>query len=121
MVSTNYVIADCNKHRCNSLRKKIGVYRSVQCVGSYSKERDLLESTWLKKPDVALIHIGDHDLNAFSALKRIKEITPEVKVVFYSDTADYAVDAYESGADYFLPLPADDIKIGKMVLRYINY
>lgn len=71
-------------------------------------------------PDLALIYIGDSQLNAFSALERIKEITPEVNVVFYSEEPDYALDAYEKGADYFLNLPVDDIKIGKLVFRYLN-
>ncbi len=102
------------------LRKKIDIYRSASCIGSFVNEKDFLESTWLEQPDLALIYIGDRQLNAVSALKRIKEITPEVNVVFYSEESDYALDAYDKGADYFLNLPVDDIKIGKLVLRYLN-
>lgn len=120
MIFTNYIIADSDRERCSILQKKIDLYRNVSCVGSFSKEVGLLENTWLQRPDVVLIHVGDHRLNAFSALRRIKEVTPEVKVVFYSGQSDYAVDAYEKGADYFLLLPADDIRIAKLVLRYIG-
>lgn len=116
----DYMIADSDKKRCSAIRKKIDIYRSVHCKGSFANERELLERTWLEQPEVVLLYVGDGGLNAFSALKRIKEITPEVNVVFYSDKNDYAMDAYNKGADYFLPLPVDDIKIGKLVFRYIG-
>ena len=120
MILTDYMIADCDKKRCSFLRKRIDIYRCINCVGSFGKEVDLLEKTWIEHPEMVLVYAGDHQLNAFSVLKRIKEVTPEVKVVFYSEQSDYAMDAYERGADYFLPLPADDIQIGKLVLRYIR-
>ena len=120
MILTDYMIADCNKKRCSALQKKINLYRSVNCVGSFGKEVELLEKTWLEHPDLVLVYAGDLKLNAYSVLKRIKEVTPEVKVVFYSEQNDYAMDAYEKGADYFLPLPADDIQIGKLIFRYIG-
>lgn len=120
MILTDYIIADCDKKRCGILQDKIGVYKSVRCAGSFDKERDLLEKTWLEQPEAVLVYVGDYQINAFSALKRIKEITPEVKVVLYSDQSDYAMDAYALGADYFLVLPVDDIKIGKLVFRYIG-
>ncbi len=113
------MIADSDKKRCSAIRKKIDIYRCVNCKGSFVNERDLLERTWLEQPEVVLLYVGDGGLNAFSALKRIKEITPEVSVVFYSDKSDYAMDAFNKGADYFLPLPVDDIKIGKLVFRYM--
>lgn len=116
----NYMIADSDKKRCSLLQKKIDIYRSVNCAGSFAKEVELLEKTWLLLPEVVLVHAGDQKLNAYSVLKRIKEVTPEVRVVFYSEDSDYAMDAYDKGADYFLPLPVDDILIGKLVFRYIG-
>jgi DNA-binding NarL/FixJ family response regulator len=120
MIFTDYMIADCNKKRCSLLQKRINLYRSANCVGSFGKEVELLEKTWIEHPEVVLVYAGDQKLNAYSVLKRIKEVTPDVKVVFYSEQNDYAMDAYEKGADYFLPLPVDDIKIGKLVFRYIG-
>lgn len=116
----NYMIADCNKKRSGYLQKKIDIYRSVNCIGNFGKELDILEKTWLQQPEVVLVYAGDQKLNAYSVLKRIKEVTPEVKVVLYSEKSNYAIDAYDKGADYFLPLPADDIQIGKLVFRYIG-
>lgn len=115
----NYMIADCSKKRCSLLQKRVNQYRSASCTGSFVKEVELLERVWLEKPDLVLVHVGDQRLNAYSALKRIKEVTPEVKVVFYSECSEYAIEAYDKGADYFLPLPANDIQIGKLVFRYL--
>ena len=81
---------------------------------------EFLEKVWLEKPDLVLVYLGEQKLNAYSVLKRIKEVTPEVKVVFYSECSEYAFEAYEKGADYFLPLPADDIRIGRMVFRFLG-
>jgi len=120
MSDTDYMIADRDKERCLSLQKKIDLYRRANCVGSFGKEVELLEKTWLELPEVVLVYAGDFKLNAFSVLKRIKEVTPEIKVVFYSEQNNYALDAYEKGADYFLPLPGDDITIGKLVFRYMR-
>lgn len=116
----NYMIADCNKKRSSLLQKRIDIYRSVNCIGSFAKEVEILEKAWLQQPQVVLVYAGDQKLNAYSVLKRIKEVTPEVKVVLYSEQSNYAIDAYDKGADYFLSLPADDIQIGKMVFRYIG-
>jgi len=120
MSDTNYMIADSDKKRCLSLQKKINLYRRANCVGSFGKEVELLKKTWLELPEVVLVYAGDLKLNAYSVLKRIKEVTPEIKVVFYSEENHYALDAYEKGADYFLPLPVDDITVGKLVFRYMG-
>lgn len=117
----DYMIADCNKNRCGKLQKKLSLYRSVSCAGSFMAERELLEKAWLEQPDLVLVYIGDNNLNAFSVLTRIKEVTPNVKVAFFSEKSEYAMDAYNNGADYFLPFPADDIQIGKLVFRYIGH
>ena len=114
------MIADSNRKRSSVLQKKIDAYNSIRCAGSFSGERELLERTWLEVPNVVLVYMGDPDLNAFSVLQRIKAVTPEVKVVFYSEKSEYAMDAYEKGADYFLQMPADDIQIGKLIFRYIG-
>jgi DNA-binding NarL/FixJ family response regulator len=81
---------------------------------------ELLEKVWLEKPQLVLICVGEPQLNAYSALRRVKEITPEVKVAFYSECSEYALEAYDKGADYFLPYPADDIQIGKLVFRFLG-
>lgn len=120
VVLMRYMIADCNKKRRYSLQMRMDIYKSVMCVGHFGKEVDLLENAWIERPEVVLVYAGDHELNAYSVLKRIKLVTPEVNVVFYSEQKDYAVDAYDHGADYFLPLPVDDIKIGKLVFRYFD-
>jgi two-component SAPR family response regulator len=116
----NYIIADSSKRRCGLLQKRINRYRSVNCAGAYLKEVELLERVWIDKPELVLIYVGDQQINAFSALRRVKEITPEVKVAFYSECSEYALEAYEKGADYFLPLPADDIQIGRLVFRFLE-
>lgn len=115
-----YMIADCNRERCDSLQRSINIYKCAKCVGRFNKELELLEKAWIEQPEVVLVYTGDHGLNAYSVLKRIKEITPEVKVVFYSEQKDYAMDAFDKGADYFLPLPANDIQIGKLIFRYFG-
>lgn len=120
MITTDYMIADCDRKRRSSLQKKINLYRSVRCIGNFGKEVDLLERTWLEHPEAVLVYTGDRKLNAYSALKRIKEVTPDVRVVLYSEKESFAEDAYENGADYFLPLPADDIRIGKLIFRYFS-
>ena len=115
----DYMIADRDKKRCDMLREKIERNEGVRCAGSFSEEETLLEKACRVLPEVVLIYVGDSHLNAFSALKRFKEIAPGTKVVFYSEESDYAIDAYDKGADYFLLLPAEDIKIYKMINRYI--
>lgn len=116
----DYMLADCSRKRCSLLQKKIDRYRSVNFVGAYLKEVELLEKVWLDRPGLVLVYVGDQQLNAYSVLRRVKEITPEVKVAFYSECSEYALEAYEKGADYFLPLPADDIQIGRMVFRFLE-
>ena len=49
----NYMIADSDKKRCSLLQKRIDIYRSVNCVGSFGKEVELLEKTWLQQPGIS--------------------------------------------------------------------
>ncbi len=64
------MIADSDEERCDLLRRRFDIYKYVYCTGTFFKERDLLEKTWLERPDVVLIYVGGEQLNAFSSFKK---------------------------------------------------
>ncbi|MBR0599802.1 response regulator [Sinanaerobacter chloroacetimidivorans] len=120
MLFTEYMIADVNKKRSRQLQEKLDAYAKFQCVAIVTKERDLMRKMKHKQPELVLVYVGESRLNAFSIMDFIRIFASKTKVVFYSENRDYAIAAFESGADYFIPLPFDEIQIGKFAFRCIN-
>jgi DNA-binding NarL/FixJ family response regulator len=73
-------------------------------VGQVSNGRSLVEEASRLKPDVMVVDIGMPLLNGLDAGRQVKQILPEVKLVYLTmlEDADVAAEAFRSGASAYL-------------------
>jgi len=79
---------------------------SEECdiVGTVSDGHALLELAQQVRPDIAVLDIAMPILNGIDATRRLKQIMPEVRVVFLTmnEDPDLAAEAFRAGASAYL-------------------
>jgi DNA-binding NarL/FixJ family response regulator len=79
---------------------------SEECdiVGTVSDGHALLELAQQLRPDIAVLDIAMPILNGIDATRRLKQIMPEVRVVFLTmnEDPDLAAEAFRAGASAYL-------------------
>ena len=75
-----------------------------EIVGQVSDGRALITAAQQLKPDVIVVDIGMPHLNGLEAGRKIKQLLPDVKLVFLTmnEDADVAAEAFRAGASAYL-------------------
>ena len=75
-----------------------------EIVGSVTDGRALVEAAAHSHPDLAVVDISMPLLNGIEAAQRVKEVSPETKVIFVSmhDATAYVQAAFKAGASGYL-------------------
>jgi DNA-binding NarL/FixJ family response regulator len=75
-----------------------------EIVGSVTDGRALVEAAAHSRPDLAVVDISMPLLNGIEAAQRVKEVSPETKVIFVSmhDATAYVQAAFKAGASGYL-------------------
>jgi DNA-binding NarL/FixJ family response regulator len=73
-------------------------------VGAVSNGRALLEAAVRLHPDVAVIDIGMPLLNGIDAARRLKQLQPDIRIIFLTmnEDPDVAAEAFRAGASGYL-------------------
>jgi DNA-binding NarL/FixJ family response regulator len=73
-------------------------------VGQVSDGRSLVTAAQQLKPDVIVVDIGMPHLNGLEAGRKIKQLLPDVKLVFLTmnEDSDVAAEAFRAGASAYL-------------------
>lgn len=64
-------------------------------------------------PDFCIIRLGTDGISGLKAAEIVRHISPNIRIVFISDDRDYALHAYEVGADGYLLCPVEHDKLEK--------
>jgi DNA-binding NarL/FixJ family response regulator len=100
--TTRIVIAEDHTLMAEGLRKLLeSEFESVTVVGN---GRELLDTTAVSPPHVALVDIGMPLLDGIEATRRLREISPATKVVILTahNEPQYVVEAFRAGAIGFV-------------------
>ena len=75
-----------------------------EIVGSVTDGRALVEAAAASRPDLAIVDISMPLLNGIEAAQRVKEVSPETKLIFVSmhDATAYVQAAFKAGASGYL-------------------
>jgi two-component SAPR family response regulator len=115
-----YIIVDPDIQNGVELKKILDEYEVLEFQGSYTAfhaaESDCLKHT----PDIAFIRLGKAELNSIKLFSVIRELNPFSKIIFHSSNVEYAVEAFECGADGFLFVPFSREKIVRLFRSWIN-
>ena len=83
---------------------------------------ECIEQYKLYKPDIVLMDITMPDMDGLTALKKLKEIDSDVKVIMVSAMGqmNMVIEAVESGAKDFVVKPFTQEKIIQCINRYVQ-
>lgn len=102
MKRTRILLADDHKIVLDGLSKLLEP--EFELVGTVEDGRALVSSVQKLSPDVIVVDISMPLLNGIEAVRQIKKLDPQVKVVFLTMHPDvtYAIRAFEAGASGFV-------------------
>lgn len=92
------------------LNHTVEMLRAMPCVSEaigFEKGTELLK--WLEDhtTDLALLDINMPDMNGIVLAKKLRELFPDIYIVFHTGYAKYAIEAFSVHADGFLVKPVD--------------
>ena len=67
------------------------------------------------RPDTVLIRLGDIEIQGLKTARQIRKMDSKARIVFISATRDYALDAFDVGANGYLLEPVDEEKLEKLI------
>jgi DNA-binding NarL/FixJ family response regulator len=102
MKRTRVLLADDHKIILNGLRSLLEP--EFELVGKVEDGRALVSAAEKLRPDVIVVDVSMPLLNGIEAVRQIKKIDPQVKVVFLTMHPDvtYAIRAFEAGASGYV-------------------
>jgi DNA-binding NarL/FixJ family response regulator len=102
MGATRVLLADDHTLLLGAFEKLLA--SECEIVGTVSDGRELVVAARRVKPDVIVLDIGMPLLNGLEAGRQIKQILPEVKLVFLTmnEDTDLAAEAFRAGASAYL-------------------
>jgi DNA-binding NarL/FixJ family response regulator len=102
MKRTRVLLADDHKIILNGLRSLLEP--EFELVGKVEDGRALVSAAEKLRPDVIVVDISMPLLNGIEAVRQIKKVDPQVKVVFLTMHPDvtYAIRAFEVGASGYV-------------------
>lgn len=106
-----YIIADSNPARSHALQLKLKFFPETHFRGCFANEAAFLEEVLRYRPEVAFIYAGDSEINPFFVVEQIRARAPDTKIIILSENREYALLAFEIGADNFLLLPPDEVRL----------
>jgi DNA-binding NarL/FixJ family response regulator len=102
MARVRILLADDHTLFCNLLRELLEPEYEV--VGCVNNGRELLTVAAALRPDVLLVDIGMPALNGLDAGRRLKQLHPEMKLIYLTmnNNVEYAREAMQAGASGFV-------------------
>jgi two-component SAPR family response regulator len=114
------VIADPDMQNGMELRKILDDYELFEFQGSFTLHEAIEKSIRREPPDIAFIRMGKTELNVFRLVREIRERNRFSKVILMGSHREYAVEAFEYGANGFLLIPFNKKKIGLLLQHNIK-
>ncbi len=113
-----YIIADPDIQNGNELKKILDGYEMLEFQGNFTFLEAFEEGTSREPPDLAFIRMDGVGMNSFRLVREIRERNRASKVILVSSHKEYAVEAFEYGADGFLLIPFDRKRVKRLLQRW---
>jgi DNA-binding NarL/FixJ family response regulator len=96
------LLADDHTLLLDAFRKLLS--DSCEVVGTVTNGKDLLDAAERLRPDVAVVDVTMPMLNGVAAARRLKELHPEIRILFLTmnEDPDVAAEAFRAGASGYL-------------------
>ena len=120
MGATRVLLADDHTLLLGAFEKLLA--SECEIVGTVSDGRELVIAARRLKPDVIVLDIGMPLLNGLEAGRQIKQLLPEVKLVFLTmnEDSDLAAEAFRAGASAYLLKRSATVELVTAIREVMN-
>jgi len=87
--------------------------KKVDAFEAFEDYIRFVEQTGKSPPDFCVIRLGENRIPGLRAAAMVRQISTDIRIIFISDQRDYALNAYEMGADGYLLCPLEKDKFMK--------
>ena len=87
-------------------------------VKGFAKSREALDYCEKNQVDIAMLDINMPDINGITLTSKLREINPDIRIIFVTAYEQYAVDAFSVHADGYLLKPVT-LEVLKNEVEYV--
>jgi two-component SAPR family response regulator len=111
------LVIDSNKALAADLVLQLKAFDFRDIQYSVFFENSCIENIFINPPDIVFIRIGSKSTDGFYIGKKIRKENANIKVVYISDSKNYATEAFEAGAMDYLLCPISKERLEITLLR----
>ncbi|MFC3770246.1 response regulator [Paenibacillus sp. GCM10012303] len=111
------ILIDDEKPALLQLERMIQTDGRVNVTGAYMNPREGFAHLAKDKTDIVFLDIGMPEMNGLQAGEYIQQIDPDIRIVYVTAYADYALDAFELNALDYVLKPVDPLRFAKTIAR----
>lgn len=100
----------------NQMLKWLSEDKQLTGIKVFEDYIQFIERTESSPPDFCIIRLGWNGIPGFKTADMVRQISPDIRILFISDDRDYALDAYEAGAYGYLLCPVKKDKLEKYLM-----
>lgn len=104
----------------HTVRMCLNLPRITEAKG-FTRSRDALEWLETHSADLALLDIEMPEMNGIELTARIKQLRPDIAVIFLTGYAQYALDAFSVHANGYLMKPVMEEKLSQEIAYALAY
>lgn len=112
------VLIDDEHYALLGLKMRLDEVGGIDVVGMFTNGRQALKQIAELKPDLVFLDIEMPNISGMELFPRIMELVQDVKIVFTTAYAQYAVGAFELNALDYIVKPVEKERILKTLERY---
>ncbi|WP_028308619.1 LytR/AlgR family response regulator transcription factor [Desulfitibacter alkalitolerans] len=95
-------------------------FEGAKLVGKAENANDTIKLARSRHPDLAFLDIGLPDMNGIELAERLREINPNIIIVFITAHKDYSLDAFKVYALDYILKPIDEERVKSTFKRILK-
>lgn len=111
------VVAEDNEHLRRDLVKKLSFIENIEVVYSTGNGKEFFKALEKLKPDIAITDIDMPGMSGIQAAKAIREILPDMEIVFITSYGQFMGEAIKVYAADFIEKPIDEARLEQTLTR----
>jgi Response regulator of the LytR/AlgR family len=104
----------------DELKFILGKYDQLEVIGEADNSLDAICSLTALRPEIVFLDIKLGDVNGIALAKKVREILPEIKIVFVTAFDDYAVEGFALDAVDYVLKPFSEERLAQTVERLLR-
>lgn len=102
------------------LIEQLETFDNINIIATYTNPYESIKEIKSKKPDIVFMNIKMSNINGLAIAKYMKEINPNMNVVFVTTYTEYAVQAFEINVLDYIVYPVEKERLQLTVNRIDN-